>query len=146
MSDVVHLLVAPEADRAVGVYRLFIRSVGFWTRGRATRRKGKNRMPIPMPMNASWRIAALDPAAAPPDEAQITPRPGAAGLGAPALSVAVAAIVAVAAERARASGTLDLLRAAVAAALEPPGPPPAAPDPGDLEARLRSLFGGTPPV
>lgn len=108
-------------------------------------------MPIPMPPNASWRIGSAEAGGAPTAEARVPPR-----RAEPALTAAVAAIVAVAAQRARAAGTLDALRDAVAAALDtdaqvaPPreGAKPerrtaAAARPE--ETRLRALFGRPAP-
>lgn len=106
-------------------------------------------MPIPMKLGPSW----LSVAAPPPAEARASRRM------APSLVAAVAAIVAVAAQRARATGSLDALRDAVEAALDgtaaaPPDPretdtadPPriADADPTQEERRLRALFGRMQP-
>jgi hypothetical protein len=99
-----------------------------------------------MPQNLSWRST--------PAEAPATP-PRRAG---PSLTVAVAAIVAVAAQRARGAGMLDALREAVLAALDTAdqaapsprpapdaAPPDAAPDAAVEDARFRALFGGATP-
>jgi GAF domain-containing protein len=74
-------------------------------------------MILPTLPNASWRrpsVEVQDPSGN--DDRRPTWRADAA------LIAAVAAIVAIAAQRARAAGTLDLLREAVAAALEPAAP------------------------
>jgi hypothetical protein len=102
-----------------------------------------------MRLNASW----LAIAGAPSGETRRSSRV------APSLAAAVAAIVGVAAQRARAAGTLDALREAIEAALD--AATPAQPDPreadaaelpriGDADeteevARLRALFGRMQP-
>jgi hypothetical protein len=127
-------------------------------------------MPIPMPPNASWRSTAADPPAAPRGDLALPqrgdpalPQRGDLALpqrrAAPSLTGAVAAIVALAAHRARIAGTLDALREAVAAALDSADQAPgcraegrggpqrrAAAEPAPEEARLRALFGGAPPL
>jgi hypothetical protein len=101
-------------------------------------------MPIPMPPNMSRRSAAADAPAAPRSDFP-TPQRRAG----PCLTAAVAAIVAVAAQRARGAGTLDALREAVAMALdtgERPPPSRATPEATSDEARLRALFGRVKPL
>jgi hypothetical protein len=60
----------------------------------------------------------------------------------PGLSAAVAAIVAVAAQRARAVGTYDALREAVEAALDAAAPPP--PDPREIGGELPRIADADP--
>ena len=106
-------------------------------------------MPIPMPLGPTWLSVANHPAAETRAGRRMTP----------SLVAAVAAIVAVAAQRARATGSLDALRDAVEAALEGAATPPPDPreaeaadlpriadaDPTQEERRLRALFGRMQP-
>jgi hypothetical protein len=92
--------------------------MGNWCTAMPASPTGKR--PMPMPMTSSW-LSLASPAV----EARHGQRQG------PSLAAAVAAIVSVAAQRARSNGTLDALRDAVEAALD--GATPGQSDPREGE-------------